>query len=86
MVKSILLSSLVAVATAAAIPGNNREVCGSRPPSQEFLASVKKSRLAERALMSSAIVARGDIVIQTYVHIVSENTTLEGGNASVSNR
>lgn len=83
MLHSLAISSLVALTTALAVD-KPLDVCGTPPPSEGLVDAVKQFRLQEQELSTQGLVRQANVVVDTYIHIISSDGTPQGGNVSVS--
>ncbi|KID85650.1 metalloprotease MEP1 [Metarhizium guizhouense ARSEF 977] len=81
MLHSLAISSLVALTTALAVD-KPLDVCGTPPPSEGLVDAVKEIRLQEQELSTQGLVAQANVVVDTYIHIISSDGTPQGGNVS----
>ncbi|KAF5138815.1 Extracellular metalloprotease [Metarhizium anisopliae] len=81
MLHSLAISSLVALTTALAVD-KPLDVCGTPPPSEGLVDAVKEFRLQEQELRTQGLVAQANVVVDTYIHIISSDGTPQGGNVS----
>lgn len=84
--KTVLFSSLAA--TAMAGTAGDRPLlfgCGTGRPHDGLISASMDMRVAEAGLTSRGEVARAEISVNTYVHVVARDTTEKGGYISVRN-
>lgn len=82
--KTVLLSGLVA--TAMAGTAGDRPMlfgCGTGRPHQGLIDASVDMRVAEAGLTARGEVARAEISVNTYVHVVAKDKTEKGGYISV---
>ncbi|OAA66136.1 metalloprotease 1 [Cordyceps fumosorosea ARSEF 2679] len=75
-----LFLSLLAAATCRAAAVGGAELCGTAPPTEEFLQAHKEAAAEEAAAAASGDVVKRDVFyVNTYVHIIAASESLSDG-------